>query len=164
MANLLNSRLDTPLSDADLAQALDLLAQLQTLLPAVGLTETERKRLLAMNVTNREATRQTLIHASGPGADILPAYISVDGLRADFALFEQADRILQNLEIVTAMVRDLRRLAAHEAYGGALAIYNHFGIAAKAGVPGADSAAESLEPYFKREGGGRKPKPGVEAG
>lgn len=163
MANLLNSRLDTPLSTADLAQALGLLAQLQALLPAVGLTEAERKTMLAMNVANREATRQTLMHAEGSGADMLPAYISVDGLRADFELFEQADRILQQVDVVTSRVRNLRRLAAHEAFGAALAIYGYFGLAAKAGVPGTGAISESLEPYFKRGGVRREPKPTAES-
>lgn len=136
-----NSNLDTVLTDIDPY--------------TVSLVEEERSTLLSLKEENFVFAYEALGQAEALGNLIPPALATlVSDLRNDFDLHTDL-REIENIKLsqVINRISDSRRLAGHEAYLGALAVYKLIGAMASMGVEGADPAYQLLKERFAAQGG-----------
>lgn len=130
------------------------------LLPdGASLTDEQRMSYSAINVANKVFVENVLSESGTLGPDILPAFIKLSNLDLDLSLFRQLDDLESHLNNALQRTLDAKRIAGHEAYSQALAIYNAVKMASDAGIPNAKSAYAKLKVRFEAQGnsGGRTP-------
>ena len=122
----------------------------------LGLTEEERKSLFSLAEENLVFADDALTQAQALGS-LLPPQLSglVGNLENDLRLFRQLDMFEKEFIVqVTQQVADTKRVAAHEAFVGGLAIYKIIEALASVGVTGAQAAYDILKVRFANQGGG----------
>lgn len=157
MANLNINRLNSDITDvAKTAIQTDLNNLLTTLDPfTTTLVQEERNTLLSLQEENfvfaQEAISQAVLLS-----DLIPPAMStlVSDLQNDIDLYTTLRSIEDGLlRQINNRIADSRRLAGHEAYLGALAVYKLIGAMASMGVEGADPAYQLLKERFAGQGG-----------
>ena len=150
--NPTTSRLSLALPAAKLAKITQLLTDLNAELDfTVGLTTEERVALPKMNDGSEPFVDDALAGAQ-QNADIFPAYIKLEELQKDLALYTQLGPLVERLAGLSERLRDTQILAGSEAYVTALMIYRLAEAAAKAGLPGADTLYKALRKRFTSQG------------
>ena len=155
MNSITTNRVNLTITSADTTAINTAVGTIKTKLPMGGefaLTEDERNSLLSMNVDNRQFVSDVLVEM-GISGNVLPAYITAPTLQNDTTLYDQLDAVESRLSNVLQIVRDLKRMAAHEAFATALAVYKMYELAAAGGVPGAQESFDRLKARFEGQGG-----------
>lgn len=159
MSNLTNNRINTVISDADLAAVNGAIDTIETTLSfLIGLTVEERIQLPKINVANK-AFAQDAINAVVNNGNMLPAYLNTTDMQNDMNLYNQLDKIAIRIRQVLEKVDDTQMLAGSEAYVAALTAYKLFAAAASAGIPGSDAVYDTLKERFAGQGGTGTPPP-----
>ena len=157
MANLNVNRLNSDLPAAvETAVETDLTNVLTAIDPyTTALTEEERTTLLSLKEENFVFAFQALSQAQLLSNLIPPAMATlVSDLENDLGLHTTLRDIEDGvLSQIKNRIADSRRLAGHEAYLGALAVYKLIGAMATMGVEGADPAYQLLKERFAAQGG-----------
>lgn len=157
MSNLTNNRIDTVISDPDLATVNGAINTIEaTLSFLIGLTVEERIQLPKINVANKSFT-QDAINAVVNNGTMLPAYLDQTAIQNDMNLYNQLDKIAGRMRQVLEKLDDTQMLAGSEAYVAALTAYKLFAAAATAGIPGSDAVYDTLKERFAGQGGSGTP-------
>ena len=119
------------------------------------LVEEERTALLSLQEENFVFAYQALGQAQRLSNLIPPAMATlVSDLQNDLGLHAMLRDIEDGvLSQIKNRIADSRRLAGHEGYLGALAVYKLIGAMASMGVEGADPAYQLLKERFANQGG-----------
>jgi hypothetical protein len=153
MSNLTNNRIDTVISDADLAKVNAALNDIESTLSFLkGLTVEERIQLPKINVANKSFT-QDAINAVVNNGTMLPAYLDQTAMQNDMNLYNQLDKLAGRIRQVLEKIDDTQMLAGSEAFVAALTAYKLFSAAAAAGIPGSDAIYDTLRERFAGQGG-----------
>ena len=157
MANLNINRLNATIPAAVKA-AVD--TDLNDVLTAIDpftttLIEEERVSQFSLKEENFVFAYEALMQVEGLLNLVPPAMATlVTDFKNDLDLYTQLREIENGkLRQITNRVADSRRLAGHEAYLGALAVYKLIGAMAGMGVEGADPAYQILKERFANQGG-----------
>lgn len=152
MANILNQRVSAELAQAALTQIKSHLNDITALMPfLIGLTVAERIELPKIGVANKNFVEAVLTMANN-NPHLVPSFVDMEEVRKDLSLFRQLDEILSITDQLQEKMRDTQMLAGSEAYSSALMAYRLVQMAAESGVPGADSAYDSLRQRFAGQG------------
>ncbi|UCA56970.1 hypothetical protein [Aequorivita sp. F7] len=162
MANLSENRLNVVLDPAVLTTALTALNDFMAALPEGALNDDQRRRYTGMDVDNRVFVEIVLNVLRGSGASVLPATFQLNTLQNDYDLFEQIQTVSERTKALQRKLDDLARIAAHEAYTYALAIYTIYEAMSKAGSEDARAGYELMRERFTGQGGSRQPDPSEE--
>jgi hypothetical protein len=156
MANPQSNRTDITVTPADMTTITTGFGSINTALATYtqALTEGERESLFGMKEENLvfagDAIEQGVILQP-----TFPAMI-VDILtrtQTDYNLANQMDQLIkQYIEPLLKLCQDSRRLASHEAYVGALALYKVIEAGAALGLPGYQAAYDILKVRFAGQG------------
>lgn len=159
MANLTENKLNTIISVADLATIATSINTISSKLPVGSLTDDQRQSLKGIDVENKIFVEDVITELGISATGIIPAYINPSFIQNDLALFDQLDGVEANLKNVLQKISDLKRIAADEAYGMALATYRMYDGANQAGISGAKQSYDKLKTRFDAQitGAGRKP-------
>ena len=159
MSNLSNNRIDTVISDADLAKVNTALNDIESTLSfLIGLTVEERVQLPKINVANKSFT-QDAINAVVNNSAMLPAYLDKTAMEKDMDLYLQLDKLAIRIRQLLEKIDDTQMLAGSEAFVAALTAYKLFAAAAAAGVAGSDAVYDTLKERFAGQGGSGTPPP-----
>ncbi len=159
MSNLTNNRIDTVISDADLAKVNTALNDLESTLSfLIGLTVEERVQLPKINVANKSFTQDAINAVVNNGA-MLPAYLDKTAMEKDMNLYNQLDKLAIRIRQLLEKIDDTQMLAGSEAFVAALTAYKLFAAAAAAGVAGSDAIYDTLKERFAGQGGSSTPPP-----
>ena len=159
MSNLSNNRIDTVISDADLAKVNTALNDIESTLSfLIGLTVEERVQLPKINVVNKSFT-QDAINAVANNSAMLPAYLDKTAMEKDMDLYLQLDKLAIRIRQLLEKIDDTQMLAGSEAFVAALTAYKLFAAAAAAGVAGSDAVYDTLKERFAGQGGSGTPPP-----
>ena len=157
MANPNDNRTDAVISNADLVLIADGFTNvLKGLEPYTHtLVQEERDSLFSLAEENlvfaQDAQTQGLLLQSS-----FPAQMQkiLTNMANDLSLRNQLDEVFTGvLGQVTLRIEDTRRLAAHEAYSAALAIYKCIEAGAALGLDGYQAAYQVLKARFSTQGG-----------
>ncbi|HLT49793.1 MAG TPA: hypothetical protein VKZ90_05030 [Aequorivita sp.] len=160
MANLSENRLNEVLAPAVLTTALTALNDFMATLPEGVLNDDQRRRYTSMDVDNRVFVETVLNVMGGSGASVLPTSFDLTTLQNDYQLFEQLKMVTERTAALQRKLDDLSRIAAHEAYTYALAVYTIYEALSKAGSEDARAGYELMRDRFTRPGVGRPEDPG----
>ena len=154
MSNITNNRVDKVLTDSENVDLVNAFKTLQTLIEpwAKSLTMDERKTLPKMDEVNSVFVGDTLVQMATFG-NILPPYLAPERIDTDKKLYDQLEGYKQWAYKIAELIEDTQMLAGSEAYTSSLTVYRLFEAAAKAVVPGADTAYNALKERFKSQGG-----------
>lgn len=152
MGNLTENRLDTIMAPEDLAAITEAVSVITSKLPAVSLTDVQRRRMKRINVANKVFVEDAITQATLNGEGILPPYISPAAMRRDLTLYEQADQIRATLTGLMQHIDDIKQVTGDELYSTALATYHFFESAHKAGVSNAITGYQALHRRFRGQG------------
>jgi len=83
-------------------------------------------------------------------AELVPGFLDVDEMEADFASFKALDGIAARLDQLASLARDSAMVAGGEANSAALVFYRAVKAAAASGAPGADVVEADLGQRFER--------------
>ena len=159
LSNLSNNRIDTVISDADLAKVNTALNDIESTLSfLIGLTVDERVQLPKINVVNKSFT-QDAINAVVNNSAMLPAYLDKTAMEKDMDLYLQLDKLAIRIRQLLEKIDDTQMLAGSEAFVAALTAYKLFAAAAAAGVAGSDAVYDTLKERFAGQGGSGTPPP-----
>ena len=159
MANTTENRINVTISAAKITAIETAFTDINAALDGstVALTDDERKSLFSLDVENKDFANDCMAQGIALNASLPPALQTiVTNLQNDLALNAQLDRI-ENIQLanVQQRVADTKRVSAHEAYVGALALYKVIEAMAGMGIEGFQAAYDILKPRF--EGQGVKP-------
>ncbi|MDI1257135.1 MAG: hypothetical protein PSV16_13655 [Flavobacterium sp.] len=163
MSNISFNRINAVVSEENLATINAHIDALLAILPANGMTPEERKAFRGMDVQNKAYAQDCINILKNSGPEVMPAYINVENLIADYALFEQMDKIKMRLKTALSYIETTQRIAGKEAYDMTRAVHNLYEIAAKSGVSGAKTAVKKLSERYEKQTG-RKRIPNLEKG
>ncbi|MEI6488678.1 MAG: hypothetical protein WCP52_06935 [Bacteroidota bacterium] len=157
MANTTENRINTTITDAKMTAIETGFADINTAMngSTVALTEDERKSLFSLDVANKEFAADCLAQGALLMAQLPPALQTiVSNLKNDLTLSNQCEKI-ENTLILPLMLRnaDTKRIAAHEGYVGALALYKVIEAMAGMGIEGFQAAYDVLKKRFDGQGG-----------
>lgn len=154
MSNITNNRVSAQLDPQALDAVRANINAIRQQMPfLVGLTVEERVTMPKINEANKIFV-EDCVNVMQNNGEFLPAYLDVAEVQRDLTLFSQLDAISVQLEKLLEQINDTKMLAGSEAFGTSLAAYRLFAAAAKAGLPGADSAYDRLKARFAQQGGG----------
>ncbi|MGK4566987.1 hypothetical protein [Flavobacterium sp. 3HN19-14] len=156
MSNLTFNRINTVLSEEDLATINTHIEALLEKLPAIGMTPAERKSFRGMNVHNKAYAKDCINMLKMNGAETMPSYINIENLIADYELFEQLDKIKSRLKTALSYVETAQRITGKEAYDMTRAVHDLYGIAADSGVAGAKTSYDKLSERYEKQTGRKK--------
>ncbi len=149
------------ISAADLTAINTAVATLAAKLPAVNLTDDQRKAMKSIDVDNKVFAEDAIYQITSNGAGVIPAYVSVANMQNDLALYEQADQIKASLTAIMQRLDDIRQVTGDELYAAALTSYKLFESASLAGVGNAKTGYDALKVRFA--GQGRRPDTALES-
>ena len=159
MANPNLNRIDTVITPSDLKKITDGILQSLTTLDnyTKTLVEDERKSLFSLESANLVFAQDALAQAQLLMAGFpLPLQMVVTNMATDFTLRDQLDGLYtQAVAQLSQRIEDTRRLANHEAYTAALAIYKYIETGAALGLEGYEAAYEILKKRFEGQGGSK---------
>ena len=116
---------------------------------AVELSADERRASLKLGDRSL-AFVEKAVRYSRERAELVPGFLDVDEMEADFASFKTLDGIAARLEQLASLARDTAMVAGGEANGAALVFYRAVKAAAASGAPGADVIVADLGRRFER--------------
>ncbi len=152
MSNLTENKLNLTLSAADITAINTSVAAITAKLPAGSLDEEQRKSYMAIDVANKVFSEDVVTEMNISGTGILPPFLNATFIQNDLTLFEQLDGVEANLQNLLQKIADLKRIAGHEAYGMATAVYKIYTAANFAGIPGAKQAYDKLKARYDAQG------------
>ncbi|ANH83331.1 hypothetical protein A8C56_22190 [Niabella ginsenosidivorans] len=159
MTNATFNRVDATLTPEAVKTVKDHITAIEQTLPfLVGLTGTERVALPKVNVNNKVFTEDA-IQVAVNNATLLPAFVNVEGMKKDLALYHALDELVLLVQQLAEKLSNTQLLAGSEAYTSALAIYKIFGAASEAGVQGTKTLHEQLRQRFGGQGKSTAPLP-----
>jgi hypothetical protein len=158
MANLSENRLNEVLDPAVLTTALTALNDFMAALPEGALNDDQRRRYTGMDVDNRVFVETVINVMRGSGANVLPASFQLLTLQNDNNLFGQIKMVSERTMALQRKLDDLLRIAAHEAYTFALAVYKIYEALSEAGSEEARAGYEQMRERFMGQGGSRPPE------
>lgn len=157
MSNPNENRINTTISAADLATINTAAASINTVLDgfAQNLTQDERDSMFGLGADNEEFADNALEQGQTLNAQMPPAMqLIITNMANDATLFDQLKKIEDTLiNPLVQRIADTRRLASHEQYSAALAIYKFIEAGATLGLPGFQAAYDVLKVRFARQGG-----------
>jgi len=152
MSNLLNNRINTVATAAQIAGAKAALQNFGANLPfLIGLTKKERDDLVGIDVDNKAYVEDALNSGINNPA-VVPSFASIPNMQLDLTLFNQLDELKLLINQLLERVEDTQLLAASEALNTSKFIYGGAKAAAEAGVPGADAIVALLSKRFEGQG------------
>ena len=163
MANPNENRINTVISPVDLTNINTGFTQIGTALDPYTQVLTEDERSSLFSVAEENATfaddaleQGQLLNAQFPSA----LQTVVTNMVRDTDLHKQLD-VIEDTRIAPLVqrVKDTKRLAAHERYSAAIAVYKYIEAGAALALPGFQAAYDILKVRF--EGQGRPPVPGA---
>jgi hypothetical protein len=164
MANPQSNRIDTTVSVPDMTTMTTGFGSINTTLDnyAQALTEGERESLFSLKEENMVfaqdamAQAQVLFNTFGPEIQAIFTRTQTDmGMVGNMDLLHKSYAIPLELRF-----KDTARLAKHEAYVGALALYRIIEAGAALGLPGYQAAYDILKVRFANQGGNpQQPNP-----
>ncbi len=156
MGNITENRTDASIAPADQTHIDNGFTEINLGLDATAksLTEEERSSLFGMELENDSFAADALEQGLLLNASLAPAIqTAVANLGKDTTLWQQLDKVEKiQLLPLAQRVKDTKRLAAHERYVGALAIYKFIEAGAAAGLPGFQAAFDVLKVRFAAQG------------
>ena len=152
MSNVTENRLNTVIAQADMTTINTNVSGINSKLPLGSLNEEQRGSMLSINEANKVFAEDVVMEMNISGTGIVPPFLNVTFIQTDLTLFGQLDSIEANLMNTLQRVKDLKRIAGHEAYGMALAVYKIYECANAAGIPGAKQAYDKLKARFDAQG------------
>ena len=162
MANPNSNRIDTVISPADLTTITTAGSTIQTTIDPYmsDLTDEERESLFSLAEENEAFADDALQQGLTLNAQMPPAMqIIITNMGRDTQMFDQLDELNDTLvNPLVQRINDTRRLAAHEQYTGALAVYKFIEAGAQLAMPGFQAAYDILKVRFERQG---RREPGV---
>lgn len=160
MSNVSQNLMNTTITDVNLESIMTGLATAEGLLPPGGtLTEEQRASYGAINVDNKNFAEDVLREMTTNPSTTIPAFFDPAFISNDLKFYDQLESIASKLGQMQRKVADLKRMAGHEAYGFATAVYATYQVGARAGMPGSQESLERLQPRFEGQGGGRPLSP-----
>lgn len=156
MGNITDNRINTLITETDIAAIKTNIEDIKAMVPAIGLTPNERKSLRGIDVANKAFVEDCINMLKMNGNEIMPDYIKPDDIINDYGLFEQLDTIKSALKNLISMIETTQRVAGRESVMVARNVYELYGIASAAGIGGAKTAHEKLSERFDKQKGRRK--------
>lgn len=150
MGNLSDNRIDEILTPITVDKINGSIEDIKLNLPKVTLVDSEREKLLALDVNNRVFVEEVISELQSSGAGIVPPFIQPATLDRDLTLFNQMDTLEAKVLNVLRMVRDVKRMAGHEAQFTSLTVYRLYEAANFAGIPGAKASYMNLKKRFEQ--------------
>jgi len=142
------------LTDAVKDEIITKIAEITALLPfVINLSPEERKQIPKMGDKSIAFVEKSLELAAA-NTELVPPYLSIEELGKDFQLSKQLFPIQMALASLSEKVSDTQMAAGSDAYAASLIFYNTMKGAARAGVPGVDTAVSQLKerfPYRKKK-------------
>ena len=159
MSNLSENRIDLVLDAATIQTMTDSIRTFISLIPdGTTLTDEQRLRYTSINVANKVFAEDVLSETATLGTEVLSPYLKPIILENDLIFFKQLDDITNLLLNAIQRTQDAQRIAGHEAYSLATAMYNAIKMASDAGIPNAKAAYTKLKVRFDAQGStGRTP-------
>jgi len=158
MSNLSENRINVVIAPADVTTITSSISTILGILPAnTTLTEEQRGKYNAIDVSNKVFAEDVLTEARITGTGILTPYINLDFLQNDLTIFNQLNAVESGLANLLQRVKDAKRIAGHEAYGMANKAYGNYKDATDAGIPNAKSAYDRLKVRYEAQGNGGRP-------
>jgi hypothetical protein len=156
MSNPQSNRTDVTVSALDMTAIAGGFTTVNTKLATYvqGLTENERESLFSLAeenlvFTNDVFAQATVLNASLPAA----AQTILSNMSNDMTLGTQMNTIIETMVMpVMRSALDTKRLADHEAYTAALALYKIIEAMAELGIPGFQAAYDILKVRFANQG------------
>lgn len=159
MANSTENRINTSIAAADVTAIEKGFTDIGTALDnyTQALTDDERASLFSLQDANLVFAADALAQGQTLMAKLPPAMQAlVTNMVKDMALEAQLDTFAKNqLAQLTQRILDTKRLAAHESYVGALALYKVIEAMAATGIEGFQAAYDVLKVRFASQGGGK---------
>jgi hypothetical protein len=153
MSNLSENRINVVLSAADVTAMTNSIQTFLSKIPSnTSLDDAQRKRYNAINVANKVFAEDVLTEALLTGAGILPPFIDLTALQNDLTIFNQLDAQESALRNALQGILDAKRIAGHEAYNQANAIYGNYKNAAESGIANAKSSYDKLKVRYEAQG------------
>lgn len=160
MPNLSENRINVVIPAADVTAMSASVATFVTKIPAnTSLDDDQRLKYNAINVANKVFSEDVLTEATLTGAGILPPFINLPALQNDLTVFNQLDAQESALLNALQRVQDAKRIAGHEAYNQANAVYNIYKNAAESGIPNAKSGYDKLKVRYEAQGSSAAGRP-----
>lgn len=158
MSNINENRINITLIAADVTSINQSITSILTKMPAnTALSEDERSRYNAIDVANKVFVEDTLQEALTTGTGIVASYINLPVLQNDITIYNQMDVIETGLSNLLQRVKDVKRIAGHEAYKVSNRVYNNYKDAAEIGVDNAQSAYDRLKVRYDAQGNAGRP-------
>ena len=152
MSNLSENRINVVIAAADITAMNTSVSTILSKSPAnTTLDEDQRLKYNAIDVTNKVFAEDCLTEATLNGVGILKPYINLVFLQNDLLIYEQLDAQESALLNVLQRIKDAKRIAGHEAYNMANAIYGSFKDATSDGIPNAKSGYDRLKVRYESQ-------------
>jgi len=158
MPNLTNNRIDTRLTEADIASLTAHINAIIQILPEVGLTPAERKSMRGIQFEKRAFAQDCIMALKQNGSEIMPPYINIDTIITDFSLNQQLGSLEQMVKNILGRISDARRVSGNETLNALFTAYGHYEVASKSGIPGSKATYETLRKHFDKNTGRKSTK------
>lgn len=156
MANLNLNRVSAFMTDADFANAEQLLNDCQMLFPFLTeLDEEEIRKLNHISVNNHRFVAETISVVNYLDLS-MPAHINMTEISNDLRLFDQLQQFIVRMEQFLKALKNTAALSGSEAYVNSLFVYKIITAYAEASVPGAKTAYDRLSERFKGQRSSKK--------
>jgi len=155
MSNVNQNLVNEILAPLAMTAITDALTAVESALPDATLTEEQRRTFNAISVDNKVFAEEVLDEMTINTTVTIPPVFDRSLLATDLELFEQVESIKSRMLNIVQRLDDLLRVAGHESYGMATAVYGMFEVMARTGVPGAQASYDRLKVRFQNQGGAR---------
>jgi hypothetical protein len=148
----MSNYISASLSEENQKKALDLIAQLKTILGfGVKLSPDQRRTLPKVDDVRLPFVEKG-IEFGKQEPKIVPPYTNLDEFGKDLKLYRDLSSIERELSSLAEMVTDTRMAAGSDAYQAALSIYRSAKGASKMGLPGTQSIVDQMKKLFEGQG------------
>ena len=148
MSNVSQNLIDQALAPAAQTAITDAMTVVEANLPSIALTDEQRTSYNAISVDNKVFAEEVLDEIRSNPTVIIPAFFNPAFLENDLQIFEQLESVETRMRNLLMRITDLKRMAGHEAYGMATAVYTLYEIGNRTGQPGAKQSYERLSARF----------------
>jgi len=158
MSSITENRLNVTIPAADITLMNQSIATFVSKIPAnTTLDDKQRDGYLAIEKENKIFCEDTLIEANISGNGIFRSYLSIPALQNDLTIYGQLDALESTLKNALQRIKDAKRIAGHEAFEMANAMYKDYKNAAEDGIPNAKAAYEKLKVRYEAQGNVGRP-------
>lgn len=151
MSNITENKINQVFTVATMTAIKGHITAILNAMPAGSLTPEQRETMLAMNVDNKVFAEDCANEMEISGNGIIPPFIIATHLKNDIDFYEQLDIIDAEISNAAQIVKDLKRICAHEAMTTANAIYKMYELANMTGIAGAKQAYDKLRGRFAKQ-------------